>query len=127
MAEGFLKAECGEHHEIFSAGTDPHGLNPLAVETMAEIGIDITGHTSDPVEAYGAEQFDYVITVCDHARESCPVFPGGEQLHWSFDDPAAATGTKEERLPLFRSVRDEIGEAIREFLRHRSDAGGTRY
>ena len=84
---------------------------------MAELDIDISSHTSEAVEVYADESVDVVVTVCDHAREICPVFPGvDQQLHWSFDDPAVATGTVEERLPLFRRVRDEIRSRVRDFI-----------
>ena len=116
MAEGLLRADAGDRFEVFSAGTEPHGLNPLAVQVMSELDCDISGHTSDRVDAFAEEEFDFVITVCDHARETCPVFPGGRQLHWSFDDPAAAAGTQDERLSVFRRVRDEIRTQLRDDL-----------
>ncbi len=114
MAEGLLRAIGGTDFEIFSAGTDPRGLNPLAVEAMREGGIDILGHESKSIDRYLGQTFDYVITVCDRARENCPTFPGdNERIHWSFDDPAAATGTHEQRLAVFRRVRNEISERLR--------------
>ena len=116
MAEGLLRADAGDRFEVYSAGTEPHGLNPLAVQVMSELDCDISGHSSDRVDVFAEEEFDFVITVCDHARETCPVFPGGRQLHWSFDDPAAAAGTQDERLPVFRRVRDEIRTQLRDFV-----------
>ena len=117
MAEGWLRHLGGEQLEAFSAGTHPAGKNPLALCAMGEVGVDITGQESENLDKYAEQPFDYVITVCDRAREVCPVFPGGDrQLHWSFDDPAEAQGTDEERMPEFRRVRDEIRERIERFL-----------
>lgn len=121
MAEGLLKNMAGDRFEVFSAGTRPAGLNPLAVSAMREIGIDISGHHSKSVDEFSRQPFDYVITVCDSARESCPIFPGAvERLHYSFEDPAAAQGSEQERLDVFRRVRDQISEKLREFLRNKS-------
>ena len=109
MAEGYLRHVAGDRFEVHSAGIEPKSLNPLAVEAMAEIGIDISRQKSKDVSAYLGHYIPYVITVCDHAREKCPVFPRTyEFLHWGFDDPAAAQGTREQRLAVFRRVRDEI-------------------
>jgi arsenate reductase len=117
MAEGFLRRHGGNNFEVHSAGTFPTTLNPLAVKVMSEAGVDISSHESKSASRYIEEQFTYVITVCDHAKESCPVFPGTSiRLHWPFDDPADATGSEEERLAVFRRVRDEIDERIREFV-----------
>ena len=117
MAEGLLRAEAGDRFDAHSAGIEPHGLNPLAVRVMAELDIDVSSHTSEAVEVYAHESIDVAVTVCDHAREVCPVFPGvDQQLHWSFDDPAVATGTVDERLPVFRRVRDEIRARVRDFI-----------
>jgi arsenate reductase len=117
MAEGWLRHLAGDRYEAFSAGTDPHGLDPRAVAAMAEAGVDISHHISKPVEQYLEQAFDYTITVCDRARENCPVWIGaGDLLHWSFDDPAMATGTEEEVLAVFRRVRDEIRAAVEEFI-----------
>lgn len=113
MAEGLLRAWGGDRFEAFSAGSLATEVRPLAVRAMAELGIDISGQQSKATEAFSGEAFDYVITVCDDATEACPYFPGDRQLHWSFDDPAAATGTEEARLAVFRQVRDEIGTRIR--------------
>ena len=117
MAEGLLRYSAGESIEPASAGTNPLGLNAQAVAAMAEVGIDISAHESKHVDSLIGESFDYVITVCDNARESCPVFPGQtRQLHWGFEDPAQAEGTDAERMAVFRRVRDEITTRIREFL-----------
>ena len=114
MAEGLLRQLGGMDFEVFSAGTDPKGLNPLAVEAMREGGIDISGHESKSIDRYLGQTFDYVITVCDRARDNCPTFPGdNERIHWSFEDPAAATGTHEQQLAVFRRVRNEISERLR--------------
>ncbi len=118
MAEGWLRHLGGDRYEALSAGTRPQGLNPLAVQVMAEAGVDISGQTSDPVERYLEQDLDLVITVCGGARESCPVFAGrvAERRHWPFDDPAAAAGTEEEVLSVFRRVRDEIRRKVEAFL-----------
>lgn len=117
MAEGLLRNIAGNHLEVFSAGTRPAGLNPNAVAVMREIGIDISRHRSKSVDEFTGELFDYVITVCDSAKESCPIFPAAaKRLHYSFQDPAAAQGSAEEQMAVFRRVRDQIGESLREFL-----------
>lgn len=117
MAEGWLQHLGKDRFDVYSAGTHPVGLNPGAVEVMREVGIEISGHRSKHVEEFSDQRFDAVITVCDRAKESCPLFPGGGTvLHWSFDDPASAVGTSEERLAVFRRVRDEIQEKIRRFM-----------
>jgi arsenate reductase len=116
MAEGFLRHHAGEHFEVHSAGTEATEVRPFAIEAMAEIGIDISDQSSKTLERYLGETWDHVITVCDDANESCPVFPGaGNRAHWSFVDPSRATGTDAERLAVFRSVRDEIVRRIRLF------------
>jgi arsenate reductase len=117
MAEGYLRHVAGDRFEAMSAGIEPKGLNPLAVEAMKEIGIDISGQTSKDVVKLLGQHIPYVVTVCDNARERCPIFPRTYRfLHWSFDDPAAATGTHEEKLAVFRRVRDEITKRIDEEL-----------
>ena len=117
MAEGALRELAGDRFKASSAGTTPTRINPIAVRVMAEIAIDISAQRSKSVVEMMGEHFDYVVTVCDSARESCPVFPGGAtKLHWSFDDPATAQGTEEEHLDVFRQVRDEIVSRIREFI-----------
>ena len=117
MAEGLLRRDGGTDFEVFSAGTRPSHVRPEAIAVMNEIGIDISGHRSKSVEEFKNEPLDYVITVCDNARELCPDFPGfTTQLHWPFEDPAAMVGTEEERKASFRKVRDQIRQRIREFL-----------
>jgi arsenate reductase len=117
MAEGWLRFLGNDRFGSFSAGTDPHGLNPLAIQVMEEAGIDISGHQSESIDQFVDRHFDFAITVCDRARDSCPVFAGGgHRLHWSFDDPATTTGSIDERLLVFRRVRDEIGQQVRQFV-----------
>jgi arsenate reductase len=116
MAEGLLRHLAGDRFEAFSAGTEATSIRPEAIRAMAEIGIDITGQESKTLERYLGEPFDWVITVCDTARQVCPVFSGADKAgHWGFDDPAEATGTDEERMAVFRRVRDEIASRIRMF------------
>ena len=113
MAEGYLHHAAGGRYEAISAGIEPKGLNPLAVEAMHEIGIDISHQKSKDVSTFLGQNIPYVITVCDNARERCPIFPGTYKfLHWSFNDPAAAEGTHDEKLKVFRRVRDEIIQRI---------------
>lgn len=110
MAEGLLRHDAGERFEVHSAGTRPSSVRPEAIAVMRELGIDISGHRSKHVDEFDGQPFDYVITVCDNARESCPVLPGAaKRLHHSFDDPASLTGSEEEeRLAIFQRVRDEL-------------------
>jgi arsenate reductase len=109
MAEGFVNALYGERYRAFSAGTEPSVVNPYAVRAMQEIGIDISGHRSKGVDEFLHQDLDYVVTVCDHAREACPYFSGGrESMHKGFQDPSSALGTEQEKLAVFRRVRDEI-------------------
>ena len=120
MAEGFLK-KYRENWHIESAGTFPIGLNPLAVEVMAESGIDISKNLSKSVSQFTSSNFDLVITVCDNARRSCPVFPVDDTtryIHWNFEDPSVVTGSDENRLNSFRRTRDLIDEKIKEFLKN---------
>jgi len=114
MAEGILRQLAGEEYEVFSAGTNPKGLHPGTVEVMKEAGIDISTHTSKDVAQFQGQTFDYVITVCDRARQQCPVIPGSTPFHWGFDDPAEADPAVQ--LEAFRRVRDEIRHRIRLFL-----------
>ncbi len=115
MAEGLLRQFASERFEVFSAGTNPAGLNPHAIEAMREIGIDISGQRSKSVEEFVDQKFDYVITVCDNAREACPIFPGkAERVHHSFEDPAAAMDNPAEA---FRRVRDELRAWVAEWAR----------
>ena len=117
MAEGFCRALRGSEIDCASAGIETHGLNPNAVKVMAEVGIDISSHQSKTVDDLGGRKFDFVITVCDHASETCPVFPGETRvLHRSFQDPprlAATAASEEEALGHYRRVRDQIGEFVR--------------
>jgi arsenate reductase len=116
MAEGLLRHDAGDRFDVESAGVAPGQVRPEAIAVMKEIGIDISGHRSKHVDEFAGRQFDYVLTVCDHANEICPVLPGqGERLHHSFDDPAASGGEEQERLAVFRRVRDEIRTYLRTF------------
>jgi arsenate reductase (thioredoxin) len=119
MAEGYLRHVARERFEALSAGIEPKGLNPLAVEAMSEIGIDISQQTSKDLRDFAGEAIPFVVTVCDNARQRCPIFPHTfKSLHWDLEDPADAAGPREERLAVFRKVRDEITRRIdREFVR----------
>jgi arsenate reductase (thioredoxin) len=120
MAEGLLRHLAGDRFEAHSAGTEATLVRPLAIQAMDEIGIDICGQEPTTLGRYLAEPFDYVITVCDEANEACPVFPGARnRLHWSLEDPSRAEGTEQERLEVFRKVRDEIRERIEQELVHK--------
>jgi arsenate reductase (thioredoxin) len=113
MAEGQLRDIAGDRFEALSAGTEATHIRPLAVRVMEEIGIDISGQESKTLESYLGEPFDHVVTVCDEANEACPYFPGAKnRLHWSLEDPSKTEGSEEERLAVFRRVRDELGERI---------------
>jgi arsenate reductase len=117
MAEGYLRHIAGYEFEPLSAGIEPKGLNPLAVEAMHEIGIDISEQKSKDVRGFLGQAIPYVITVCDNAKERCPIFPRTYKfLHWSFEDPAEATGSHDEKLAVFRRVRDEIASRIQHEL-----------
>ena len=117
MAEALLRHLGGNRFEAHSAGLDPKGMNPLTVEALAEIGLDTEGQSSKNLQIYLGQTFDHVITVCDHANEKCPAWPGKTQRHhWSFEDPAAATGTHEEQLKVFRKIRDQISARIKAWL-----------
>jgi arsenate reductase len=117
MAEGLLRHLAGDRFEVESAGVEPSHVRPQAVKAMQEAGIDISKQRSKSVDEFAGQEFDYVITVCDNAREHCPVFPGKtKRIHWSFDDPAAAEGDEAARLAIFRRVRDEIKARLREFI-----------
>ena len=114
MAEALLRQLGSEDFAAFSAGTDPKPIHPLTQRVLSELNLDISGQHSKDLAQFLTQSFDYIITVCDRARDNCPTFPGDNELiHWSFDDPAAATGTPEEVLRQFRRVRDEIRERIR--------------
>jgi arsenate reductase len=117
MAEGLLRAVAGARFEAGSAGTEKTSVNPLAIRVMAELGIDLGGHASKLYEDVASEAWDYLITVCDDANERCPWVPGSVQrLHWSFPDPSRAPGTEEQRLAVFRRVRDQIKERLTDWL-----------
>lgn len=117
MAEGYLRLFAGDRAEIYSAGVETHGVNPRAIASMKEDGVDISHHTSNLVEEYLHIDFDYVITVCDHAKERCPILPGkAKRFHQDFPDPAKATGTEHEILLAFASTRDFIREYCRKFV-----------
>ena len=116
MAEALLRRHGGDRFEVSSAGTDPRGVNPLTLRVLDEAGIDASGARSKSVDEFVDQRFDYVVTVCDQARQSCPVFPGvHESLHWGYEDPAEATGSEEERLAVFRRVFTALGERIQLF------------
>lgn len=123
MAEGYLQTFAGDRAEVFSAGVAPHGVNPLAIQVMAEGGIDISHHTSNHVDEYTDQPFDYVITVCDNAREQCPYFPSSaEKIHHSFPDPGHQPGRSVDTvdaLTSFRQVRDQIKAYSQEFVENR--------
>ncbi len=120
MAEGILRWLSKGEIDVHSAGTHPTQVHPFAIAVMKELGVDISGHRSKSVDEFTSDQFDTVITVCDRANESCPVFPGApERIHFSFEDPAAAEGTDEEKLKTFRRVRDELIQRLRLFLNTR--------
>jgi arsenate reductase len=117
MAEALLRQHGGPAFEVHSAGTEPTGVNPMTLRILAEAGIDASWARSTSVNEYLGQRFDYVVTVCDQARQSCPVFPGvHETLHWSYEDPAAAKGTDDERLVAFRRVFTQLGGRIQQFV-----------
>jgi arsenate reductase (thioredoxin) len=116
MGEALLRRHGGDRFEVHSAGTEPRGVNPLTLRVLDEAGIDASWARSKSVDEYLGQEFDYVVTVCDRARQVCPVFPGvHESLHWGYDDPAEATGTDEERMAVFRKVLVAMGERITQF------------
>jgi arsenate reductase len=117
MAEGLLRHLAGDKFEAESAGAQPTRLNPDAIKVMSEIGIDISGQQSKDVAQFWGKRISYAITVCDKARERCPIFPGSLwNLHWPIDDPTSAQGSPEERLVVFRRVRDDIARRVQEFV-----------
>jgi arsenate reductase len=117
MAEGYVRHVAGNEFEPISAGIEPKGLNPMAVEAMKEIGIDISRQASKDVREFLGQAIPYVVTVCDNAKQRCPIFPRTYKfLHWSLEDPAEATGSREEKLAVFRRVRDEIRQRIEQEL-----------
>jgi arsenate reductase (thioredoxin) len=114
MAEGLLRHDAGDRFEVFSAGTRPSAVRPEAIAVMREVGIDISGHRSKSVDEFTGQSFDYVLTVCDNARESCPIFPGKVTvIHRNFEDPAALEAPEDQRFALFRRVRDELRHYLR--------------
>jgi len=116
MAEGLLRHDAGGRFEVFSAGTKPTKVRSEAISVMRELGIDISGHRSKSVDEFTGEPFDYILTVCDNAREGCPIFPGKTRvMHQSFEDPAAVEGSAEARLAAFRRIRDELRGFLRAF------------
>ena len=120
IAEGYLRYFAGDRAEVYSAGVETHGVNPRAIAIMAEDGLDISGHTSNHVDEYADVDFDFVITVCDNARERCPYFPTrAEKLHHNFPDPAKATGTEEEVMAEFRRVREMVKNYAKDFVESR--------
>ena len=118
MAEGYLRYFADDRFEVNSAGLDPSVVNPKAIQVMQEDGIDISWHKSKDVSQFSGQKFDYIITVCNNAKEHCPFFPGeAERIHWSFEDPANATGTEQEVLEIFRKVRDQIKSTMAIFAK----------
>ncbi len=116
MAEGLLRHDAGDRFEVFSAGVDPAvRVRPEAIQVMHELGIDITSHRPKHVNEFAGQHFDYVLTVCDNAKETCPVFPGTVTIHESFKDPAAFHGSTEDQLALFRDVRDQVRRYLSTF------------
>ena len=117
MAEGLLRHDGGGSFEVFSAGTNPTQVRPETIAAMREAGIDISGHRSKSVDEFAGQPFDYVITVCDNAKETCPVFPARtKRIHWSVEDPAAVEGSEYERLAAFRRIRDELRGHLQRFI-----------
>jgi arsenate reductase (thioredoxin) len=117
MAEGLLKNLAGDKFDVYSAGVEPTSVHPLAKKVMKEIGIEISGQQSKSIDEFLDKEFDYVITVCDNARQTCPFFPGNhELLHWSLEDPATALGSEGKRLLMFRKVRDQLKDHIQRLI-----------
>lgn len=117
MAEGLLRHLGGDRFESYSAGTEQTRVHPQAIRAMADLGVDLSSYTSKLVDAFRDQQFDYVITVCDRANETCPFFPShGKRLHWSFEDPSAAKGSADDQLAEFRRIRDQIRARIEQEL-----------
>ena len=114
MAEALMRHMYGDRFDVFSAGTNPGVVNPYASRAMQELGVDMSSHRSKSVDEFMGQDFDYVVTVCDNARKNCPFFPGKNVIHRAFRDPAAAKGTKEEVMAVFRQIRDEIQSWLKE-------------
>ena len=126
MAEGLLRSFGGDRFEVYSAGTKPSVVRTEAIAVMSELGIDLSGHRSKHVQEFDGQHFDYVITVCDDANESCPIFPGDTaRIHWSVPDPAAVEGREMERLAAFRRVRDALSQTFRDFINRINSATAT--
>jgi arsenate reductase len=126
MAEGLLRSLAGDRFDVASAGTETTRVHPLAIRAMAEVGVDISEHTSKVVDQVLDNPWDRVITVCDSANESCPLFPSRtERLHWSFPDPSQASGPEEERRATFRRVRDQIRQKLRQWLVEQQARAGS--
>ena len=118
IAEGFLRHMAGDKFEVYSAGVKPTQVNPLSIKVMAEVGVDMSKHRSKSAMEFIGQKFDYVITVCDNAKQTCPVFPGHyEKLHWSLEDPAEAEGSEEDKLKVFRKIREEIKDNVLVFIK----------
>lgn len=118
MAEGFLRHMAGDRFEVFSAGVKPTAVNLLVIKVMAEIGIDISKHMSKSVMEFIDQNFDYVVTVCGNAQKTCPVFPGEhEKIHWDLEDPAASEGSEEDKLKVFRKIRNDIKNNVLVFIK----------
>jgi arsenate reductase len=118
MAEGILRHMASDRFDVFSAGAHPSGVNPLAIKILKEEGIDISKQTSNSIDQFKEQNFDYVITVCDRAKQTCPVFPGKyKKIHWSLEDPGLVQGTEEEKLRAFRETREKLRERIQGFLK----------
>ena len=125
MAEGLLRSMAGGRFAVFSAGTKPSLVRPEAILAMRELGVDLSSHRSKSVDEYRDASFDFVITVCDNASESCPIFSGkAERIHWSFEDPAAVEGSEEVRLASFRKIRDQIALHLRPFVNNPGEVTG---
>lgn len=117
MAEGLLRHLADDRYEVFSAGVDPAQVHPLAIKVMSEAGIDISKQRSKSVKEFLGQQFDYVVTVCNNAQKTCPIFPGRhKKIHWALEDPARAQGTEEEKIKIFRRTRNQLKENILSFL-----------
>lgn len=122
MAEGLLRHDAGDRFEVESAGVEPAQVRPFAIKAMSEIGIDISGQRSKSVDEFTGQNFDYVLTVCDNANQQCPMFPGSTKwIHWSIEDPAMAEGSEDEKLNIFRRVRDELRGKLRSFASDAKD------
>jgi arsenate reductase len=117
MAEGLLRTMAGERFDVYSAGSHPSKVHPIAIRAMKEVGVDISTHTSDPIAKYFGHGIDYIITLCDHAREFCPTFPGdSKKIHWSIDDPFRSWKNDHQIIGRYRKTRDEIHKCLKKFI-----------